>query len=439
MRTLGMRICLFRLFCLAAVCAFVGGICFAQTMPAPDPFGVWQITCSGSSDTIVSIPFIRPPVLAGTISSVSGTWNNIIAVSGSNDWTANQFGYTYPQSPTHYALIGGRFDVLNGTVSTTAGSAVITGTNTSFSTAVSIGDRLMIGRCYFLVKSVTSDTSLTVSVPALATSSGLPASVSKTPKEGCLYTVTSNDLTSLTLDLNGDDLSSVQPDTEILIIPYWTLNSIFPASDANTSFVPSNSPLVRQTQVLVPNYSGLGINRAGATTYFFYNGAWRQFGRPITEDHGNDILLPDAYFIVRNPTKTTTLSVAGDVLTKKLMTSLTTQATSPQDNLVSMIRPIGVTLNDMGLTEGGAFAPSSSAVIRLDQLFLYSNSQIGFNKGASATYFYYNSGWRLFGKPISEDHGNDIIPVGSGFIIRKAATPNGVTQFWGNFPNYVNP
>jgi len=255
------------------------------------------------------------------------------------------------------------------------------------------------------------------------------------PNEGRQYLITANGSNTLTLNLAGDDISGVQPTTQILIIPYQTLASVFPASDANVSFIPSASAFNRQTQILIPNYTGTGINLSANITYFFLNNAWRKVGDNLANDHGDDTLLTDGYFILRNAGTGTNLTALGGVLVKKEAIPLITRTSGQQDNFVSVTRPIGVSLNNLGLISSGAFASSPSAFNRIDQLFVFNNAATGLNKSASATYFYSNGAWRLVGDPTG-DHGADLIAAGTGFIIRKGATANGSTQFWQNSPTY---
>ncbi len=58
---------------------------------------------------------------------------------------------------------------------------------------------------------------------------------STNPKEGRMYQITGNTTNQLTVNNGGDDISTVAATTQILVIPYHTLNSVFPASDANVS------------------------------------------------------------------------------------------------------------------------------------------------------------------------------------------------------------
>ena len=47
-------------------------------------------------------------------------------------------------------------------------------------------------------------------------------------KEGSYYPIVTNGTNSLTLSLDGDDLSSVTSGTRLSVIPYWTLATAFP-------------------------------------------------------------------------------------------------------------------------------------------------------------------------------------------------------------------
>jgi len=259
----------FKKLALAAVVIGSISTAKAQTTVTTAPVGFTNITCSGSSDTIVSLPLARPTEYVGQIASVSGS---ILTIAGSPSWTASQWVYAQGSQPkTYYVEIGGVVTAIAGTVSTTGVDNVVTGVGTTFTTAVAVGNGLIINGSYFVVASIVSDTSLTTTVPSRVAASAATASVSVSPNEGRIYTVTANDASSLTIALNGDSISSIQANTSISIIPYWTLNSVFPAGDANTSYIPTISPLSRQTQILIPDYVSSGINLSAPILYIYYN------------------------------------------------------------------------------------------------------------------------------------------------------------------------
>jgi len=358
----------------------------AQTSVVSDPVGFLTTSCLMNSDTFVSVSFTRPPEFVGAIQSVAGS---IITVTGTPGWSGNQFVYAGGPQPKHYyALIG-------------SGGA-------------------------------------------------------SNPKEGHTYFVSANGSNTLTVNATGDNLTGITANTQVLLIPYWTPATVFPAADANVSFTPTTSSAAYQTQVLVPNYSAPGINLPYLPAYFFSNNVdgtssnvgWRIAGDNTT-DHGDDPLLPDGYFVVRNLNGAPTLPLKsiGAVLTKKLTVPLVSALRQDKDNAVSMIRPVDVALSATGLNPAnGSFLATPPAVasqghtlVLKDQLLLFDNSQASINKQPSAIYYYLSGanatpGWKLVGDNLYHD--TDAIPAGSAMVIRKVHNLTGQTRFWTNAPTY---
>jgi uncharacterized protein (TIGR02597 family) len=326
----------------------------AQVTVTTDPVGFTITSLLGSSDSFVSIPFIRPPEFIGAIASTTTAGTIPIANAA---FTASQFKYVQgSQSKHYYVLIG-------------------SGAGT---------------------------------------------------KEGRTYPITDNTNNSLTVATTAyDDASDIPANTQVTIIPNWTPATIFPTSDANVSFTPN------QTLIRVPDYSATGTNFTYATEYIFNNGVWQRVS-PNSGDGSDDPLLPDGYFVVRNPNGTSTkpLTNIGSVLLKKLSVYLAT-STNPnqaQNNPVSIVRPLNIALDATGLNPVDN-PPSFGAG---DQLLLFNNAVAGFDKMPSAVYTY-DTHWRLTGDSTSSDRGADIIPAGTGFVVQKAA--GGQSAFWTNaFP-----
>jgi len=254
------------------------------------------------------------------------------------------------------------------------------------------------------------------------------------PKEGHFYQITGNGSNTLSLDTTFDNLTGIVASTQVTIIPYWTVATIFPASDAGISFTPTSSPPTYQTLLRFPSYSTPGINQPYAAEYYFNNGAWRLvsdgFNNP--PDHGDDPLLPAGYFVVRNANTAPTLPLRalGSVLMKKVAVPLFTSHTGKQDNAVAMIRPVDISLDATGL------APIDNSFVQNDQLLLFNNARRQLDKHAYRVYTY-NDGWRLASDP-AVDHGKDVIPAGSAMIVRKAVSLDSPV-FWTNSPTYVTP
>src|SRR5882724_7563162 len=118
---------------------------------------------------------------------------------------------------------------------------------------------------------------------------------------GHYFSIAGNDSTSLLLDNAGMDLTaSVHAGDRFEIAPYWTLGTFYPASQVNVSFIPSPSPLARQTELSFYDPAGVGAPRSTTQSFYYYNSAWRKLGQPETVSYDNVVRLPDAYFLHRN-------------------------------------------------------------------------------------------------------------------------------------------
>jgi uncharacterized protein (TIGR02597 family) len=340
---------------------------FGQSHVMTDPVGLTRTSCLANSDTYIGIPFTRPPEFTGIIQSASA---NTVVVNGNPSWSANQFVYVARTQPKHYYLLIGAGGSLN-------------------------------------------------------------------PKEGHTYPVVANTSNSLSVDTRFDNLSGITSNTQITLIPYWTPSTIFPASDAGASFTATTSSAAYKTQIRVPSTSTAGTNLPYSAIYYFSNNVngtsnnvgWRQIGDANTSDHGDDPMLPDSYFVVRNENGAPTLPLTafGSVLMKKIAVPLFTLESGQQDSPIAMIRPVDVTLDATGL------APIDNSFTQNDQLVLIDSAQ-QFGKQPKKVYTY-NDGWRIAGD--KSDHSKDVIPAGSAMLVRKAAQTGGATVYWVNAPSYV--
>jgi uncharacterized protein (TIGR02597 family) len=257
-------------------------------------------------------------------------------------------------------------------------------------------------------------------------------------KEGRTYPIIDNTNNSLNVMITPfDDASGIPANTQVEIIPYWTPATIFPASNAGVSFTPTTVPPTYQTLLRVPDYTAATYDSPPAAEYYFSGdsntGHWQRVNPAGIGD--DDPLLPDGYFVVRNnngaPTRP--LTNIGAVLLKKLSTMLAsaTNQNHTQDNPVSVVRPVGVGLDATGL------GPADNSFGSGDRLLLFNNGVAAIGKSPSSTYYYDTAapipGWRLIGDTTSADRGADIIPSGTGFVIRKAS--GALNAFWTNrFP-----
>lgn len=173
--------------------------------------------------------------------------------------------------------------------------------------------------------------------------------------------------------------------------------------------------------------------------FFIHGGIWKQTGKG-NEDFGGQVLPPDNCFTIRHPASLSSHTVFrsfGEVETGVFTIPLFTRDNTAQDNHIGLPRPIAVTLDELNLKQSGSFRPSNSMQPfgMRDQLLVYDNLQALINRSSSTIYYVYNDEWKRVGGG-SANRGNDVIPAGAGFIIRKFATSGMPTSLWENPPNF---
>jgi uncharacterized protein (TIGR02597 family) len=255
---------------------------------------------------------------------------------------------------------------------------------------------------------------------------------------GTYFTVVSNTTSTITINLDGLNPSN-QDITSIEIRPTWTLRSLFPPSDANTSFTPSSSssPGNRRTQLLIPNNTTSGVNRSASATYFFNNTTgvqdWVSTASTSTKA-GDTAILPGSYIIHRNTGGTPvslSLTLTGGVYSLPLANYLATSSTTPTDTYLALARPTDYTLSELGL-DNSSFTQSTSTSPggRRDTLLVVNMNGTGANRAAAATYFRFNNNW--YSTAASTVITNTaVIPAGSAVIIRKVIS-DGNDRVWTN-------
>lgn len=255
---------------------------------------------------------------------------------------------------------------------------------------------------------------------------------------GTALMVASNDTTSVTVNLDGLTVASGDI-TGIEVRPCWTLNTLFPAGDANVSFTPSSSATAgtRRTQLLIPDSTGSGVNRSASATYFFNNTAgvqdWVSTAATGVKA-GDTAILPGQYLIHRNIGGTPvnlSLTHSGAVFAKPATFYIGTSASGANDNYFALPRPTDYNLSDLGLTDS-AFTQSTSKTAggRKDTLLVISVAGSGINRSASSTYFKYANDWYSTANTAAATN-NAVIPAGSAVIIRKV-TSDGNDRVWSN-------
>ncbi len=344
--------------------------------------GFNTITALGNSDTRFSVPLHRSPVYQGLVQSVSG---NVITVQGLPGWTLNQFVYAAgSQTNTYYVSLG-------------SGN-----------------------------------------------------------KEGMYYTVTANSADSgtantstLTVDTAGDvieGVSGIASGDSILVVPYWTFATLFPSQQGITTTT-SISGAGSCTRLFIPDLSSAGINLAASGQYYYYSGTgfggagWRKSSGGFSTIRNNDPISPDVYLVIRQDGVATAsiITATGTVPSGDRRYIIgTINANAEQDNAVAIDIPVPLTLTQSNLLQSGAFNGTSSiSGVGGDKLFVFDDATAAINKAAFKQYYYYTgsgfggAGWRLSSGGFSTIRNDEVVfQPGSGYVIRKIATPTPSTVVW---------
>lgn len=354
----------------------------AQAQVTTSPVGFNTIVALGNSDTRFSIPLQRPSVYQGLVQSVSGS---VITVQGLPGWTLNQFSY-------------------------------VSGTQTN---------------TYYVTPTTGNKIGMFYTITANAADSG-----------------TAN-TTTLTVNSDGDTLdnsSGILNGDSISIIPYWTLNTVFPGQVGITSTT-SASGAGSMTRIFLPDPTSAGVDLAATISYYYYSGTgfggagWRRSGGGLTNIKNDDILSPDSYMIIRQDgiSSNATITVSGGVPTNTRSYIIGTRAANTdQDNAVAVDVPVPLTLTQSNLYESGAFVGTTSASGATgDKLLVFDDTVAAIDKAAVKSYYYYTGtgfggpGWRLQGGGLSTIRNTDVVfQPGAGYIVRKQGTSTAATVVW---------
>ncbi|WP_050030933.1 TIGR02597 family protein [Verrucomicrobium sp. BvORR034] len=368
------------LLAASLVAASIPGISMAAEV-STEPVGFNKVTALGNSDTRFSLPLHRPTVFAGAVLSVN---NSVLTIQGGQTLSANQLVYSAGvQSNVYYVTF-------------------TTGT-----------------------------------------------------RAGMYYTVVANngstvaDASTITVDLNGDTLQGaggVVAGDKFQVVPYWSLNTVFPGQVGITKTAQING-VGALTRILFfdPNFAG--VNPAASAIYYYFEGTtfggsgWRKVGGGFTAIKNDDIILPDMYVVIRQEEVSTSLinTAVGLVPSgerKYIVGTLLPNA--DQDNVLAIDIPVPMSLAQSNLYQSGAFVGTSQITGSTgDKLLLFDDSLVLKNKAASKIYYYFTGdtfggpGWRMLGGGFTSVKNNDVVfQPGSGFIIRKQATPTPTTTVW---------
>lgn len=280
------------------------------------------------------------------------------------------------------------------------------------------------------VESVDADTvTTTATVPDVTTAAHYLWVTSGTAV-GSWTQVTASTTNTITVT---DDLEAlgVAAGNTYEIIPFWTLNTLFPDG---AGFPVSSSVFAPSAFVLTNDVTAVGIvegvNRAPTSTYFYHNGdqipaGWYQNGALGSGLQNDVVLTPESYITVRNLSLTDAdIVVSGTVPVTSIANSVVQRAGGSQDNQLPNPFPAGIPLQASGLISSGAISPSSSVFAPGDLILVFDEAPTGTNPAPDKVFFYHNgdqipAAWYQNGALGSGAQNTYEIPAGGAVVIRK--------------------
>src|SRR5690606_26394835 len=189
--------------------------------------------------------------------------------------------------------------------------------------------------------------------------------------EGRRLNVVSNTASTIKVDLDGSSLAGLANGDRISIRSHWTLAEAFPGGIAS---VEEEEAGIREIEVIVPMKASIGGGIRIDTIFYYYNDAWREFGKPSETSADNAIIEPGTTVVIRNNGESARRTyVFGEVVDSPVAVAIQQKAGEPVDNFVSLERPLDLKLSELNLIESGAFAASTSDDVagRKDVLAVY--------------------------------------------------------------------
>jgi uncharacterized protein (TIGR02597 family) len=306
------------------------------------PAGFNRLALRGNSDTLLSIPFLRPAAALASVVSVS---ENTVRVRGANPWSQNQWVYSSgTQSNTYFLSIrSGPLEGYSFMITGNGADTLTTDPQDGSLQGLNPGDRIAVSPYWTLgsifpegravhPSSSPLNRSMELLMPNVA-ATGINLSMERTyyfwegawrqVGEGSkiknddvilsdMYVIVRhNTSTGTTLTAPGEVLAGYwrlairrninSRQDNILALPRPASPSLNASGLIESEAIrPSPSPLNRMDELFVFDNSIPGKNKAASATYYYWNGAWRKVGAGSADFGLAEIFTPGSGFIIRS-------------------------------------------------------------------------------------------------------------------------------------------
>lgn len=254
--------------------------------------------------------------------------------------------------------------------------------------------------------------------------------------EGRHFMIVDHGADTVDIAASAADLAGLTTDSQVSVIPSWTLDSLFPAG-TQTTLHASTGPLAteRVSELLFFDSGTAGTSLAPTRRFYVTSGGWFEAGSFAAA--GSTVIAPGQAFLIRHPAgvAATTFVPNQQVYAGTVTLPIPVANGKARDTMLSLPRPVSLTLAQLDFAPGDFVESASTAPAdREDQLLVFDNSQVEWNKLPAATYYRSGGQWLRDGTNAASDS----VPIESsaGLLLRKAAGGADTVVLWKNAPTY---
>jgi len=237
---------------------------------------------------------------------------------------------------------------------------------------------------------------------------------------GLLFTVTGNTATTLEINIGTQPGVAATSVRSIELRPYWSLETLFPTSAAEVSFIPTtDANAVKTRLVLSPLITSGNEQPQDMGEAFYYSSiasGWVTAANPSVLA-GKVLVAPGRYLYLQNTNAGSyplDAVIAGTVLSAPLRQNLYTNDASTTATYFALARSSDYKLSRIGFTDA-IFTPSLSQLpLGRNDLLLVDN---GFGT-VGAIYYRFQKKWYLVGSALPVD---PVLPAGTSYVVVKKA------------------
>ena len=208
------------------------------------------------------------------------------------------------------------------------------------------------------------------------------------------------------------------------LLPYWTLSSLFPSSQATISFIPTTNASNVMTQIVISPPSTTGTNQpqlVGPSYYFNASITNCVSTTNPTVSSADAVILPGAYVYVKNTGSNSYPLyefISGSVLTNQFNIYFTSSGSNSVISYFALPRSTDYQLSKIGFTDANFTQSLSKSPLSRNDLLIIDNG----NGGVGATYYKYKNQW--YDASSDALSTNPVFPAGTVFGVKKPASKN---------------